>query len=627
MLTNNNNTPSSAPPPPPPPPPANWEKNRKPAKNNDKDGKSPSVTAEKSSSGNKPRRDQSKSPVQQPTVNPTNSKIFRKKQKEHNANDETKNDRSNIRQSEPNRISTTKPVSPRVLSPQQDNGNSNKPSGTNNSTQSEKGLSENPIQLATEQKIDTPILINTLVGISKTAALKYSIATLLLCISSVTAGIYTYLSISVTLSDPVLFTVIAFVSASVMLSLAAYLINSHLSAINSEKGVDPGRKQSQDLQKAKGLEHSNTHTSSPPVALRTSSVPTPPTLKNNTTNKSIPSGGGKQQESGDLMADLNKTLKSRRKAIDGEDDVQQQNNEVCQNQSQDSSLQKAKELEHSNTPTPSFPVMSGIPIVPLLPPPPPPLPQNASPLPPPPTASKCTDKPKNGAPKKANESGHDRSALLAQIRGGGVKLKRVNNEVKNAKTPGNNKDGKSQDFSDELKEKLKSRRKGIVGKDNVQQPSNLDGAFSKMSAMISPPRSRSSSVSSSSSEESEQDWSDNESTYSTPLNPQLDNKKRRDSSDSGCGSDDNVKPKSTTPPRSTLKAEKPPISPKPVNSKTKYEASPAAQANNVDSVNSEVQQSSDSVDSMCTLFGGKAKPFQVQSVVDRGKSSSAPFLK
>ncbi|WP_051008235.1 WH2 domain-containing protein, partial [Wolbachia pipientis] len=419
MLTNNNNTPSSA---PPPPPPANWEKNRKPAKNNDKDGKSPSVTAEKSSSGNKPRRDQSKSPVQQPTVNPTNSKIFRKKQKEHNANDETKNDRSNIKQSEPNRISTTKPVSPRVLSPQQDNGNSNKPSGTNNSTQSEKGLSENPIQLATEQKIDTPILINTLVGISKTAALKYSIATLLLCISSVTAGIYTYLSISVTLSDPVLFTVIAFVSASVMLSLAAYLINSHLSAINSEKKVDPGRKQSQDLQKAKGL-------------------------------------------------------------------------------------------EHSNTPTPSFPVMSGIPIVPLLPPPPPPLPQNASPLPPPPTASKCTDKPKNGAPKKANESGHDRSALLAQIRGGGVKLKRVNNEVKNAKTPGNNKDGKSQDFSDELQEKLKSRRKGIVGKDNVQQPSNLDGAFSKMSAMISPPRSRSSSVSSSSSEESEQDWSDNESTY------------------------------------------------------------------------------------------------------------------
>lgn len=121
-------------------------------------------------------------------------------------------------------------------------------------------------------------MINTLVGISKTAALKYSIATLLLCISSVTVGIYTYLSISVTLSDPVLFTVIAFVSASVMLSLAAYLINSHLSAINSEKGVDPGRKQPQDLQEAKGLEHSNTYTSSFPVKLGTSSAPTPLTL-------------------------------------------------------------------------------------------------------------------------------------------------------------------------------------------------------------------------------------------------------------------------------------------------------------------------------------------------------------
>lgn len=71
--------------------------------------------------------------------------------------------------------------------PRQDNGNSNKPygnSGTNNSTQSEKGLSENPIQLATEKKIDTPILVNTSVGISKATALKYSIATLLLCIFS-----------------------------------------------------------------------------------------------------------------------------------------------------------------------------------------------------------------------------------------------------------------------------------------------------------------------------------------------------------------------------------------------------------------------------------------------------------
>ncbi|WP_264331131.1 hypothetical protein [Wolbachia endosymbiont (group B) of Erebia ligea] len=113
-----------------------------------------------------------------------------------------------------------------------------------------------------------------------------------------------------------------------MLSLAAYLINSHLSAINSEKKVDPGREQSQDLQKAKELEQSNTYTS-------------------------------------------------------------------------------------------SLSVIAETPILP--PPPPPPLPQNAAPLPPPPTASKYTEKPKNGAPEKANKY----SALLEQIRKG-TKLKPIN---------------------------------------------------------------------------------------------------------------------------------------------------------------------------------------------------------
>ncbi|MFP3033055.1 MAG: hypothetical protein ACEY3M_18750 [Wolbachia sp.] len=361
----NNNTPSSAP--PPPPLPLGGLKNWTLPQDNGNSKKPSNVATSGISSRTEPKKGQSKSPVQQSSLNFAENPLFKKKQEEHNVNSETADKGSNIRQSEPNRISTTKPVSPGVLSPQQGNGNSNKPSsnsGTNNGTQSEKGLSENPIQLATEQKIDTPILINTLVGISKTAALKYSIATLLLCISSVTAGIYTYLSISVTLSDPVLFTVIAFVSASVMLSLAAYLINSHLSAINSEKKVDPGRKKSQDLQEAKGLEQSNTYISSLPVTLGTSSAP-PPTLKNNTTNKSIPSGGGKQQGSGDWKSELFKVLKKRREKIYGEDDVQQRKY---------SDLQKAKELEHSNTPTPSFPVMSGIPIVPLLPPPPPPLP-------------------------------------------------------------------------------------------------------------------------------------------------------------------------------------------------------------------------------------------------------------
>lgn len=373
-------------------------------------------------------------------------------------------------------------------------------------------------------------MINTLVGISKTAALKYSIATLLLCISSVTAGIYTYLSISVTLSDPVLFTVIAFVSASVMLSLAAYLINSHLSAINSEKGVDPGRKQSQD-----------------------------------------------------------------------------------------SALQKeAESLEHSNTPTPSFPVMSGIPIVPLLPPPPPPLPQNAAPLPsppPPPTASKYTEKPKNGAPKKANESKHDRSDLLEQIRKG-TKLKPINDGApekaidseQNKSLPAGAKQETKEEYFARI-EKLREENKQRTMRNAQCHDSGIANILKRRPAI-----EFSSSESEVSDHSDSDDWSNDKSkkpkekklTKSrkkpTPSNSQPEDERGSKSPDSGHESDDNVKPKSTTPPRSTLKAEKPPISPKPVNSKTKYEASPAAQANNVDSVNSEVQ-----------------KPFQVQSVVDRGK--------
>lgn len=398
MLTNDlSNNKIPAPPPPPPPGLKNTYKH------NDKDGKSPSVTAEKSSSGSKLKRDLPE--VSNPNfLEELKNRIKHRKEeeKENNASDKTKNDRSNIKQ--PNRISTTKPVSPRVLSPQQDNGNSNKPSsnsGTNNSTQSEKGLSENPIQLATEQKIDTPILINTLVGISKTAALKYSIATLLLCISSVTAGIYTYLSISVTLSDPVLFTVIASISALVMFSSAAYLINSFVSAINSEKGVDPGRKQPQNLQKAKGLEHSNsanTPTSSLPVISGTPSAPPPPPpptlmpVKPNTeprvTRKSSLSDTNQkdvQQKQSDTPVDARsnllakirqpRTLKKipdkQKKNYLPKDSLkipQKQEEEsvaekrengvqtLNQNQSQNSDSQAAKKLEHSNSDTTTGPI-------------------------------------------------------------------------------------------------------------------------------------------------------------------------------------------------------------------------------------------------------------------------------
>ncbi|BET32408.1 hypothetical protein [Wolbachia pipientis] len=363
MLTNdlsNSNTPSSAPPPPPPPLPSGGLKNWKLPQDN----KKPSNLATSGiSSHTEPKKGQSKSPVQQSSLNFENNPLFKKKQEEHNVNSETADEGSknsiHVKNPETKNSAQSKEEDNASDKTKNDRSNTKQVMPKKPMTEQHNGVhsdSENQKSSVAEQK--------------KATGLKYSIAILLLCTSSTVAGVYTCFIILEVLSSaavPVSSAVIAFVSALVMLSLAAYLINSHLSAINSEKGVDPGRKQSQDLQKAKGLEHSNTHTSSLSVTLGTSSAPTSPTLKNNANNKSIPSGGGKQQENGDLMADLHKKFKSRRKGIVGKDNVQQQNNEVCQNQSQD--LQKAKGLEHSNTPTPSFPV---IPETPIVPPPPPP---------------------------------------------------------------------------------------------------------------------------------------------------------------------------------------------------------------------------------------------------------------
>ncbi|MGL9718677.1 MAG: hypothetical protein ACR5K9_08610 [Wolbachia sp.] len=93
--------------------------------------------------------------------------------------------------------------------------------------------------------------------------LKYSIATLLLCASSVVAGIHTYLAISAILSAaavPVLFAVIAFVSASIVVSSTVYLINSFFSAVSSEKKIDlnekkPGYQQPSELEGNKECKH------------------------------------------------------------------------------------------------------------------------------------------------------------------------------------------------------------------------------------------------------------------------------------------------------------------------------------------------------------------------------------
>lgn len=270
---------------------------------------------------------------------------------------------------------------------------------------------------------------------------------------------------------------------------------------------------------------------------------------------------------------------------------------------------EAESLGHSNTPIPSL-EMSG---TPSAPPPPPPLPQNAAPLPPRPTASKCTEKPKNGAPKKANESEHDRSALLEQIRTGGVKLKRVNNKVENAKIPDNNKNPQPKDLMTDLTKALQKRRNGIA-REEENSVEMSDVFCARISSMIPPPKNQSSSSSSNNSDES---W-DTDDEHSILPTPQSDGEKRSESPDSS---------HVTTPPRSALKVEKPQVPTKPPNLRVSPQAPPAAQANNVDPTNSEMQKPSYSVRETIKIFGAQVEPCQVQAVIHRGKSSSASFLK
>ncbi|WP_264336691.1 MULTISPECIES: WH2 domain-containing protein [unclassified Wolbachia] len=530
MLTNNNNTPSSAPPPPPPPPPADWRKNWKPAKNNDKNENTLGSTPSKTSNSTQLKKVQSKSPVQQSPFNFEESLVFKKIQEKNNVDSETADEgsKNSIHVKNPETRNSAQSKEEDNASDKTKNDRSNtkqvvpkKPmTGQHNGVQSD---SENQKSSVAEQK--------------KATALKYSIAILLLCTSGPVAGVCTYFIISAVLSSaavPVSSAVIAFVSASVMLSLAAYLINSHLSAINSEKKVDPGRKQSQ-------------------------------------------------------YSELQKETES---------------------------------LGHSNTPTSSLSVIAETPSAP--PPPPPPLPQNAAPLPsppPPPTASKCTEKPKNGAPKKANESEHDRSALLAQIRGGGVKLKRVNNEVKNAKTPGNNNDGKSQDFSDELKEKFKSSKSNAEQETGEELAARIEKSIqeNKQHTMRNAQchdsgianilkRRAAIEFSSSESEVSDHsdsdDWSNDKSkkpkekklTKSrkkpTPSNSQPEDERGSKSPDSGHESDDNEKSKPTSPLHSVPKAGKPLVPPKTAGLQTKSEASSPTKTNTVELASSEMQESS-----------------------------------
>ncbi|WP_425384433.1 WH2 domain-containing protein [Wolbachia endosymbiont (group B) of Eupithecia inturbata] len=207
-----------------------------------------------------------------------------------------------------------------------------------------------------------------------------------------------------------------------------------------------------------------------------------------------------------------------------------------------------------------------------------------------------SDKPGAEVSNNANQS-DAKNAMLAQIKQG-VKLKKVVDQPEAAKKPSNNGGG------DLMKNAWATMKNSpLLGEGTKSSDSKSDDEDDDQNRTP------------------DSEWEDESPT------PQSDSNKRSKSPDSGHESDDNEKSKPTSPLHSVPKAGKPLVPPKTAGLQTKSEASPAAQANNVDSVNSEVQQSSDSVDSMCTLFGGKAKPFQVQSVVDRGKRSSAPFLK
>ncbi len=224
---------------------------------------------------------------------------------------------------------------------------------------------------------------------------------------------------------------------------------------------------------------------------------------------------------------------------------------------------KARGSEHVDTDpklTPQQPPLTlgtAIPQNSDAPPPPPPMPTTQSPpvtldtqpnpsvsVPPPPPPPL----PQDAAPKKAGEPEND-----------------------------NNHYG---DWMAELSKRLKSRRKGISGEqeDDVQQSNDLLGeALNKMSAMIPPPRSSSSSVLSDSGNVSDdEDWdTDPEPIEQASSGSQSLHRERSESPNSDYGSDDNVKSEPTPPSYSMPKAEKPPISFKPVNSKTKPEAPPA----------------------------------------------------
>ncbi|MCM1001562.1 MAG: hypothetical protein KTV72_04560, partial [Wolbachia endosymbiont of Melophagus ovinus] len=213
--------------------------------------------------------------------------------------------------------------------------------------------------------------------------------------------------------------------------------------------------------------------------------------------------------------------------------------------------------------------------------------------------------------EKREQNASPREALLTAIREG-VKLKPVEQKPKEGKTqqPPNT---ASQDIAQIL-----ARRKHIETPDSESESERSDHSDSedwtdnegdKQKSSASFNRDSDRSVD---GKEPRKKKLKKRSERSIPQTHQPDNKKRSESPDSGCASDDNVQSKPTPPSHSSApKAGKPQVPPKPANLQARSEASPVKKEYDADPVNGEMQDPSASsvnkpgkVNGLIKLFGG-----------------------
>ncbi|WP_264723530.1 hypothetical protein [Wolbachia endosymbiont (group A) of Cheilosia soror] len=173
---------------------------------------------------------------------------------------------------------------------------------------------------------------------------------------------------------------------------------------------------------------------------------------------------------------------------------------------------------------------------------------NAPPPPPPPPSSNGTSSSKNASSPSDPDVKPDMSAVFNKITQQKPNLmskeerdkKLKEQAAKKSSNKGGGQQEKNEDLMADLSKALQKRRAGVNGKQgsDVQQPSHLGRAFSKVLAMIPPPRSRSSSVSSDSSNVSDdENWeTDPEPIEQASSGSQSLHRERSGSLNSGIGS-------------------------------------------------------------------------------------------